>query len=245
MTRIGIQPHDFSNLLHLILDSNSLELQSIMTHLARADEIEQQAVQNQIEIFHSLTQDLKNLPKKIPFYHIANSAALIKQKIQGTNMARPGIALYGAYPHPDMKELIDLKPVLSWKSKIISLKQVPAHTPISYGGTYVTTRSSKIAIMPVGYADGYSRVFSNIGEVLVRGHRAPVRGRVCMDLTMIDVTDIKNVALEDEVVLIGKQESQEIRAEELAAKTNTISYEIFTSISARVPRIIHSGEENS
>jgi alanine racemase len=130
-----------------------------------------------------------------------------------------------------------LKPVLSWKTRIIQLKTVPARTSISYGQTFVTERESVIATLPIGYADGYPRLLSNRGAALVRGQRAPIAGRVCMDLTMLDVTDIRNVRSGDEVVLLGGQGAAEISADEIAAWANTISYEILTSIGARVPRI--------
>jgi len=136
-----------------------------------------------------------------------------------------------------MASYITLKPVLSWKTKILQLKKVPTGTSISYGQTFITNRESMIATLPIGYADGYQRLLSNRGEVLVGGRRAPVVGRVCMDLTMIDVTDIRNVQQGDEVVLLGRQSDAEISADEMAAWANTISYEILTSIGARVPRI--------
>ena len=138
---------------------------------------------------------------------------------------------------PRMKRQIVLKPVLSWRSRIIQLKTVAAGSCIGYGRTHVTKRVSRIATLPVGYADGYHRLFSNRAAVLVRGQRAPVVGRVSMDLTTIDVTDIRNVQQGDEVVLLGRQGKAEISADEMADWANTISYEIFTSIGARVPRI--------
>ena len=152
-------------------------------------------------------------------------------------MVRPGLILYGMYPAPALKKQIDLKPVLSWQTRIIQLKRVASGTPIGYGRTYVTKRKSLIATLPVGYADGYRRLFSNRAQVLVRGNRAPVAGKVSMDLTTIDVTDIRNVQQGDEVVLLGYQGSAAIGADEIAGWANTISYEIFTSIGARVPRI--------
>jgi alanine racemase len=145
--------------------------------------------------------------------------------------------LYGVYPSPAMAAQIDLKPVLAWKTAILQLKKVPAGTAISYGQTFVTKRKSLIAALPVGYADGYARLLSNRGQALVRGERAPVVGRVCMDLTMLDVTDIRNVRQGDEVVLLGRQGDAEISADEMAAWADTISYEILTSIGARVLRI--------
>jgi len=168
---------------------------------------------------------------------LANSAATITLPAAYFDMVRPGIMLYGVYPSPAMASLITLKAALAWKSKILQLKKVPAGTSISYGQTFVTKRDSLIATLPVGYADGYPRLISNCGEVLVGGQTAQVAGRVCMDLTMIDVTDIRNVKQGDEVVLLGRQRDAEISADQIAAWANTISYEILTSISARVPRI--------
>jgi alanine racemase len=136
-----------------------------------------------------------------------------------------------------MAQQITLKPVLSWQTKILQLKKVPAGASISYGQTFITQRPSLIATLPVGYADGYQRLLSNRGEVLLHGVRAPVAGRVCMDLTMIDVTDIRGVQQGDEVVLLGRQGNAVISADEMAGWADTISYEIFTSIGARVPRI--------
>jgi alanine racemase len=169
--------------------------------------------------------------------HFANSAATITLPAAYFDMVRPGLMLYGIYPSPAMARQIALKPVLAWKTKILQLKKVPAGTSISYGQTFVSQRQSSIATLPVGYADGYPRLLSNRGEALVGDQRAPVAGRVCMDLTMIDVTDIRNVRQGDEVVLLGRQGAAEISADELASWANTISYEILTSIGARVPRI--------
>lgn len=243
MGRLGILPRELKTLLGHLKKTQDLELKGVMTHLARADELEEGNVPEQFKIFEQVEKTVLEAGFDCPVFHVANSAALIKGKLEGTNLVRPGIALYGAYPHPSMKTQIDLKPVMSWKSEIISLKEVPAGTPISYGGTFVTKRTSKIAVIPVGYADGFSRLFSNRGEVLVRGRRVPVAGRVCMDLTMLDVTELKEVGLGDEVVLLGRQKEEEIRAEELADKIGTISYEIFCAVSSRVPRLGLSGGE--
>ncbi len=145
--------------------------------------------------------------------------------------------LYGSYPSSSFQDLIRLKPVMSLKTKIYFLKQVPPQSRISYGGTFQTERKSLIATLPIGYADGYSHHLSNCGEVLIRGKRAPVVGKVCMDFMMVDVTDIPRVSVGDEVVLIGKQGKEEITANEIADKIGTISYEVLCSIGKRVPRI--------
>jgi len=169
--------------------------------------------------------------------HLANSAATITLPAAYFDMVRPGLMVYGIYPAAAMAGQVELKPVLSWKSRIVQLKKVPAGTSISYGQTFVAKRESLIATLPVGYADGYARLLSNRGAALVRGRRAPVAGRVCMDLTMLDVTDIANVEQGDEVVLLGRQGDAEIGVDEMAAWAETIAYEILTSIGTRVPRI--------
>jgi len=176
--------------------------------------------------------------------HALSSAGVIRFSEHAHDMVRPGLMLYGVYPSPAMTGQIALKPVLSWKTSILQLKKVSPGTSISYGQTFITQRESLIATLPIGYADGYPRLLSNRGEVLVRGQRAPVVGRVCMDLTMIDVTDIGETKPGDEVVLLGRQGNAEISADEMAGWSNTISYEILTSIGARVPRIYyHSKKE--
>jgi alanine racemase len=168
---------------------------------------------------------------------MASSAMLATSSYYPGNLVRPGIMLYGAYPSPVLKTLIHLKPVMTLKTRIHFLKSVPSGFRISYGGTFVTRRESLIATLPIGYADGYSRYLSNRGEVLVRGKRAPVVGKVCMDFIMVDVTDIPKVSLGDEVVLIGSQGKEIITAEEIADRMNTISYEVFCSVGKRIPRI--------
>jgi alanine racemase len=149
--------------------------------------------------------------------------------------------LYGAYPSPTFEGLIRLKPVMTLKTRIHYLKWVPPGTRISYGGTFMTERKSHIATLPIGYADGYSRYLSNQGEVLIRGKRAPVVGKVCMDFIMVDVTDIPKVSIGDEVILMGRQEKEQITVEEIAEKIGSISYEVLCLVGKRVPRIYLNG----
>ena len=174
---------------------------------------------------------------------MANSAGVLACKDSYVNAVRPGIMLYGLYPSGDVERSIPLDPALRLVSTIRYLKRVPPGTPISYGRTFVTIRPSVIATLPVGYADGFNRLLSNRGSVLVRGKRAPIVGRVCMDMTMIDVTDIEGVSTGDEAVLIGSQGGDEISADEMAALLGTINYEVTCAISKRVPRVyIENGE---
>jgi alanine racemase len=174
---------------------------------------------------------------KASWFHLANSAAAILWPPARFNLVRSGLMLYGYHPSPNLKRRIPLKPVLRWKTAVLSLKPVPAGDPVSYGRTYHCRRKSLIAVLPVGYADGYSRRLSNRGEVIIRGKRAKVRGIVCMDFTMVDVSRIPGVQAGDEVVLLGRQGSEEITAVEMAGWIETIPYEVLCAIGRRVPRV--------
>ena len=240
MGRLGLAAGESERWLPEIKKMSALRIEGVFSHFSHAESVEGDYTRQQLAIFTSVVERLRAEQIAPPLIHFANSAATITLPAAYFDMVRPGIMLYGVYPSPAMASQITLKPVLSWKSKILQLKKVPAGTSISYGQTFVTKRESLIATLPVGYADGYQRLLSNRGAVLVGGQRAPVVGRVCMDLTMVDVTDIRNVKQGDEVVLLGRQGTAEISADEIAAWSNTISYEILTSISARVPRIHHN-----
>jgi alanine racemase len=240
MGRLGLPAAESERWLPEIKKISAPRIEGVFSHFSHAESVEGDYTRQQLAIFTSVIERLRAEQIAPPLIHFANSAATITLPAAYFDMVRPGIMLYGVYPSPAMASQITLKPVLSWKTKILQLKKVPVGTSVSYGQTFVTKRESLIATLPVGYADGYQRLLSNRGAVLVGGRRAPVIGRVCMDLTMIDVTDIRNVKQGDEVVLLGRQGTTEISADEIAAWSNTISYEILTSISARVPRIHHN-----
>lgn len=237
MGRLGLLAADVNDWIPGLKKLQALRLEAVFSHFSHAESVDGDYTRKQLQIFNHVIAQLRAHALAPPLVHFANSAATITLPAAYFDMVRPGIMLYGVYPSPTMANQIVLKPALSWKTKILQLKKVPAGSSISYGQTFVTKRKSLIATLPVGYADGYQRLLSNRGEVLVGGQRAPIAGRVCMDLTMIDVTDIRNVQQGDEVVLLGRQGAAEISADEMAAWTNTISYEILTSIGARVPRI--------
>jgi len=239
MGRLGLPAAESDLWLPELQKLTALQIAGVFSHFSYAESVAGDYTRRQLAMFKDVIERLRAQQIAPPLVHFANSAATITLPAAYFDMVRPGIMLYGVYPSPAMASQITLKPVLSWKTKILQLKKVPAGTSISYGQTFMTKRESLIATLPVGYADGYQRLLSNRGEVLVGGQRAPVVGRVCMDLTMIDVTDIRNVKQGDEVVLLGRQGKAEISADEMAAWANTISYEILTSISARVPRIHH------
>ena len=237
MGRMGFLAGEIDSWLPKIKKLKALKIEGVFSHFSHAESVEGTYTHQQLRLFQSVVERLRAGGIAPSLVHLANSAATITLPEAYFDLVRPGLMLYGIYPSPVMASQICLKPVLSWKTRILQLKRVPAGSSISYGQTFVTKRESLIATLPIGYADGYSRLLSNRGEVLVGGKRAPVAGRVCMDLTMIDVTGIEKIQPGDEVVLLGRQGDAEISADEMAAWANTISYEILTSISNRVPRI--------
>lgn len=215
-----------------------LEIQGIFTHFAAADSADKSYATGQLERFMDFIERLRRIGIEPPLKHAANSAALIDMPDSHLDLVRPGIATYGLYPSDEVnKNNVDLKPVMTLKSRIIHLKKVPAGFNVSYGITYRTPKPTTIATVPVGYADGFNRRLSSSGYMLVHGQRVPVVGRVCMDLTMIDVGALSDVAIEDEVVVFGKQQGEAITADEIAGGLNSINYEVVTAITARVPRV--------
>lgn len=242
MGRIGVLPEDAVDFVKKAASQKNIKVEGIMTHFADADLADKAYAEKQMAEFTSIAKRLDKDGIKIPYQHIANSAALVSFENDRFNMARPGIMLYGYAPFSKGKEGgLNLIPVMSLKTKILHLKRVPAGTYISYGRTFVAKRDSIIATLPVGYADGYSRALSNKGSVIVKGKKAPIAGRVCMDMTMIDVTDIDGVDVNDEVVLIGKQGKETITVDDIAMLANTISYEVLCCIGKRVPRVYING----
>lgn len=242
--RQGIKIKDVSSFTKFCLKQKNIFLEGIYTHYANIeDTLDPGFAMEQLEVFKKALQLIKEVNIKIPIRHTACSAATILFDKTFFDLVRVGIGLYGLWPSPETKISaqekkikIDLHPVLTWKTKVAQIKEVPQGETISYGRTYRTGRKSKIAILPVGYWDGYDRRLSNSGRVLIGSQFAPVVGRVCMNMIMVDVTDIPKVEVEDEVVLLGKQGKNEITAEEIAQKVGTINYEIVTRINPELPR---------
>jgi len=257
MGRLGFPVEIAAQALSRVAKRPGLRLDGLMTHFADADLADPTYAREQIARFDAVAAAVARAGIKIPMRHAANSAALIKgpRSLGSTEAgrpsdgplyeaARPGIMLYGCRPGPDV-DGVRLKPVLSLTTKILLLKRVPANTPISYGRTFVTRRESLIAVLPIGYADGYPRALSNRGAVLLRGRKAPVVGRVCMDLTMVDATEVPGVAEGDEAVFIGSQGEATLPAEEVAEAAGTIAYELLCGIGPRVPRRYHGGQDEA
>lgn len=215
-----------------------IEVEGVFTHFANADSRNKVHAKSQLSRFARLLENLKKHALRVKYRHAANSAAVIDLPESHLDLVRPGIAQYGLWPSDEVdKQRIDLRPVMSLKSRVIQVKEVGANFAVSYGSTHVTPHPTRIATVPIGYADGYDRILSSRGVMLVRGVRAPIIGRVCMDLTMIDVGHVPNVSLEDEVVLLGSQGRETISADEIARRVGTINYEIVSSLTSRVPKV--------
>ena len=233
MGRIGFSPGSVVFGVQEIVGMGGLKVEGLMSHFSEADLTDRSYADLQIgmfrEIIHGVTERLGHPVTA----HIANSAAVISMKDALFDAVRPGLILYGYSPFNDDRDLL---PLMKVSTKVLAVRELPAGAAISYGRTFTTKRRSRIAVVPVGYADGYSRLFSNNGEMLVRGRRVRVAGRVCMDLTMIDVTDVEGVTEGDEVVILGRQGGDSITAIELASRINTIPYDILTSFGSRAQR---------
>jgi len=241
MGRLGVPFHRAAEFFSLLRNFHHIEVEGILSHFASADELDDSGVAYtnlQAERFAEAVESARNNGYTPRYLHIANSAATFGLNLPGCNLVRPGIALYGALPSADFAGKMDLIPVMSLKSRIAMVKSVEPGTSISYARRYIAGEKTLVASVPVGYADGYRRSLTNRGKALVRGVRAPVIGTVCMDWIMLDVSNVPDVAVGDEVVLMGSDaKGNAIHAEELAEWSGTIPYEFFCGISKRVPRI--------
>lgn len=239
MSRIGFLP-GYSAVKNVVEISRlpNIIIEGLFTHFATADEKNREYTNTQFERFMSICCELQRIGIHIPVKHCANSAAIIEYPEMHLDMVRPGIILYGMYPSDDVnKAKIDLKPAMTLKANVIMVKEVEKNTSISYGRIFTTGRTSKIATIPIGYADGFNRMLSNKGKVLINGEFAPVVGRVCMDQCMVDITDIgSDVEVGDEVVLIGAQGQNNITAEDVAQTIGMINYELVCIVGKRIPR---------
>ncbi len=245
MGRLGVRLEELPDFLDQAARHPRVQIEGLLSHFANADLADAAVTHEQIARYKRALTLMRGRGVDPKWRHLSNSAGVVDlpEVRDGLelNLVRPGIALYGLAAAPRLASLAALRPVLSWKTGIVHLKEVEAGTPISYGHTWTAPRKSLIATLPVGYADGYSRQYGNKAQVLVRGRRAPVVGRVCMDMCMVDVTDVPGVAMSDEVVLLGPQGGDELPAEALAGWSNTIHYEVLCGVGARVPRVVRSG----
>jgi alanine racemase len=215
-----------------------INMEGIFTHFSTADEEDMTYTQHQWSIFEGFLKELNEVGIDLPIIHAANSAATMCHSYTHLDVVRPGIIVYGYYPSQFLREkIIDLKPAMTLKSQVVHVKELPEGHYVGYGRKYYTHQKTKIATIPIGYADGYSRRLANKGRVLIRGEYAHIVGNICMDQFMVDVSHIKNIRVEDEVVIFGEQGSKCIPIEEIAEALGTINYEIMCMIGKRVPRL--------
>ena len=213
-------------------------LEGIFTHFSRADETDKTFTVKQLNAYLHMIDMLKKRGVEIPLHHVSNSAAITDLPEANMDLVRAGIIIYGLWPSNEVqKDVIDLWPVMELKSHVVHVKTLEPGRLISYGGTYEVQKEQKIATIPVGYGDGYARSLSNKGYVLIHGKRAPICGRVCMDQFMVDVTDIPNVEVGDEVVLIGRDGEEEITMEAIGELSGRFNYEFACDLGKRIPRV--------
>ena len=240
MSRIGIRPDEEGlAFMEWLAGLPHIEVEGIFTHFARADETDQGAALSQLAQFTAFAQEAeRRMGRQIPLKHCSNSAAILTLPQANLSLVRAGITLYGLSPSAEVtRDILSLHPVLSLKSRLVYVKDIEAGTPVSYGGTFVAKEKMRIATIPVGYGDGYPRSLSGKGSVLIRGMRAPIVGRICMDQFMVDVSAIPGVSEGDEATLIGTDGGEEITMEELGALSGRFNYELACDLGKRIPRV--------
>src|SRR5581483_9552237 len=244
MGRLGARPQELPALLAQIKSSSHLRLDGVSTHLASSEVLDAPSVADQLKVFTRARQIVSDQGLAPKLVHVANTSAVVSRRETWNDMVRPGLALYG-YFMPFQRAgrevagsalRLAVKPILTWKTRILSLRDAGPNEALGYGGTYVTKAPARIAVLPVGYADGFNRELSSRGRVIVREHYAPIVGRISMDLTLVDVTGIRDTQVGDEVILLGSSDGLSVDAQEHAELAHTIPYEILCGISKRVPR---------
>jgi alanine racemase len=244
-SRLGVLLDDAKDFIELCSDLSMIEIAGVFTHFADSENSDWTFTNEQIVKFRDLLFALQRMKIKIPLPHAACSAATLAAAETHFGMVRIGISLYGLWSSEESMEIIkkkypdlDLKPVLTWKAKIIQIKNIQKGSHVGYGCTYKAKKNLKIAVLPIGYNEGYNRLLSNKGTILVKGKKCPIIGNICMNLCMVDITSVPDVKVGDEVIIIGKKGKNKITAEMIAEDTNTINYEVVTRINSYIPRII-------
>ena len=237
MGRYGFLPEEAYDLVRKIKKLKNIKIKGILSQLSTSDEKDKDFALKQLSSFKQVLDQLEFLNEGKLIKSIANSGAVLDLPETYFNQVRVGLLMYGSYPSEEVSLSIEVKPVLSLKSKILFFKKVKKGTAIGYGKTFVTQRDTKVATVPLGYADGYFRLLSNKGRVLIKGKKVPIIGRVCMDAFMVDVTDVLKVKTGDEVVLIGKQGKEEITVGDVASWAQTFSYEVISRMGRRLPLV--------
>jgi alanine racemase len=237
MGRVGFLPTELPAVLARLRELDGLKIDGVLSHFALADDLTSAVTAEQRQLFRRQLQLLEAAGVHPRWRHISNSAGLIGPELEECNLVRQGISLYGGCPGPGFELLLDLRPAMALRTVVSQLRTLPAGSGVSYGHRFVTERETRLAVLPVGYADGYNRLFTNRGRVLVRGRYAPVVGTVCMDWILVDVTELPDVVAGDSVTLLGQADGLQISAEEWAEQLGTINYEVFCRIGQRVPRV--------
>jgi len=246
MGRIGFYKiSDLKNAVKEMKKMEGLSIEGVFTHLATADEEDSKYTIEQINRMENMLKVISGCGIQVKWVHVSNSAGILMYPQAQYNMVRCGISMYGYYPSNYVREKVKvcLEPILQWETRILFIKSLEAGSSVSYGRSFIASSTRKVATLPVGYADGYNRLLGNRASVLIHGKRAPVIGRICMDQMMVDITDIPDADIGDQAVLLGEQGKEKITADELADLCGTISYEILTSISDRVPRFYVETEQ--
>jgi alanine racemase len=240
MSRYGLMPVEVVDFLRSLDNLPGLQVEGLFTHFATADWADQTFALQQLAVFEEVIAAAQLAGYQIPLIHAANSAAAMRLPQAHFDAIRLGIAMYGMHPSAEWPPVFEIQPALTLKSKVSRVRLLPAGSGVSYGLTFVTKAPTLAALVPAGYGDGYHRILSNKGSVLIRGRRAPILGQICMDQFVVDVSHIPGVQQDDEVVLVGAQGQECIRAEEVAALAGTINYEVTTSLLPRVVRVYKS-----
>lgn len=237
MHRTGtVAGEDLDKLLQTIKNSPHIELKGVFTHFYESDTQDRRLTDLQANKFKTAVEQVKKAGFDNFIVHCANSGGVLSYPEYTFDMVRPGIIMYGYYPSESTRRPFDIKPVMTFKTEIVAFTKVPKGETVGYSATFKAERDTLLAVLPVGYGDGYKRLLSNKGEVLICGHRAPICGNICMDMTLVDVTDIFGVMVGSEAVLLGEQKNDRISADEIAKKCMTVSYEIMLSVTDRVPK---------
>ena len=236
MGRLGLLSSELAFFLSQVTRFKEIRIEGLTSHLSSADDAESEFTENQIRGFGKAIEMGRAMGLDLPFNNLANSAGLMKFKDAHFDMVRPGIMLYGGLPSPDFNAPVPLQPVMRFTAEVIQVRDFPDHTPVSYGRTYYTQGPRRIAVLSAGYGEGLPRNLSNTGKVLIKGKKVPITGRVCMNMTMVDVTGLEHVRPGDEAVFLGTQNGEKITADDVASWAGTISYEILCSLGQRNPK---------
>jgi alanine racemase len=239
-TRLGVMPAEIPEVIENVRRASAVRLEGVCTLLANAGDPQSPITDAQLKVFHAAIDTMTGAGMRPSVLHVANSAALVLRSDSHFNLVRPGLAIYGLPPVAAVRERVELRPVMTLKTRLMQIKRAPAGSGVGYGHTFIAPRESLIGVLPVGYADGYRRGLQHGGEVLVGGMRAPVVGAVSMDLTTIDLTDVPAAAVGDEVILWGSSGDDAISVNDVARLAQTISYEMLCTVGKRVPRVIRS-----